>query len=182
MALFELAKAFSKAKEEGYTPKRSILFIGYTGEEEGLLGSKYYAENPLFPIDSTIANINIDMIGRIDTMHTENPDYLYSIGSDFITPKLREVIENADKDYTPNLAIDYSFNSADDPNNFYQRSDHYALAAKDVPSVFLFSGEHEDYHQVTDDVDKINFPQYELRVHMIFGTIWKLANSTDKLK
>jgi len=182
VALLELSKIFNNAKKAGYTPKRSILFIGYTGEEEGLLGSRFYADHTLFPVENTYANINIDMISRIDEAHENDPNFLYSIGSDFITPKFREVFDSVDKAFTPELKLDYAFNSADDPNHFYTRSDHYPLASKGVPSVFLFSGEHEDYHKVTDDVEKVNFPQYELRVKMIFATLWKLANMDENLK
>ena len=95
VAVLEIAKAFQKAKEEGHGPKRSILFLHVTGEEHGLLGSKYYSENPLFPIANTITDINIDMIGRRDDLHKDSNDYVYIIGSDYLSSDLYTICEDA---------------------------------------------------------------------------------------
>jgi Zn-dependent M28 family amino/carboxypeptidase len=87
-ALLMMAEAFSKAKSEGFGPRRSILFMPVSAEEKGLLGSRYYSENPIIPLENTVADLNIDMIGRIDEVHHDregipNPNYVYIIGSDF---------------------------------------------------------------------------------------------------
>lgn len=181
VALLELAEAFSKAKAEGKGPRRSILFLNVTGEEMGLLGSEFYSENPLFPTASHVANLNIDMIGRVDDAHKNNPDYVYLIGSDKLSSELHAISEEANKKYV-NLTLDYTFNHPDDPNRFYYRSDHYNFAKKGIPVIFYFTGVHEDYHQPGDDVEKILFDRQARIARLIFHTAWELANREDRIK
>ena len=179
VALLEIAQAFSKAKKEGNGPKRSILFLHFTGEEHGLLGSSYYSLNPLFPLTNTISNINIDMIGRHDELHKNASNYVYLIGSDYLSSDLYNICESANKNYV-NLALDYKYNDRTDPNRFYYRSDHYNFAKNGIPSVFLFNGVHADYHQATDDVDKIEFDALEKRTQLAFAIAWELANRENR--
>jgi Zn-dependent M28 family amino/carboxypeptidase len=174
-ALLMMAEAFSKAKEKGEGPRRSILFMPVSAEEKGLLGSKFYSENPLFPLENTVANLNIDMIGRIDEPHEGNPDYVYIIGSDFLSTDLHAINETQNKLHTK-LELDYTFNSIDDPNNFYRRSDHYNFAKNGIPVIFYFNGVHEDYHQPSDTVDKINFNKLSKITRLIYYTSWDIAN------
>jgi len=174
-AVLELADAFSKAAAEGFRPKRSILFMPVSGEEKGLLGSRYYTDHPIFPLDNTVANINIDMIGRIDDAHEGNANYIYIIGSDMLSSELHEVNEQANELYTA-LELDYTYNTKDDPNRFYYRSDHYNFVRHDIPSVFYFSGVHEDYHKHTDTIEKLHWGKMESISRLIFYTIWELAN------
>ncbi|HEY8400611.1 MAG TPA: M28 family peptidase, partial [Cytophagaceae bacterium] len=124
VALIELGEAFAEAKKAGHGPRRSILIMPVTAEEKGLLGSEYYSDFPVFPLENTVANLNIDMIGRIDEAHEGNPDYVYIIGSDRLSTDLHKINENANATYTQ-LELDYRYNSKDDPNRFYYRSDHY---------------------------------------------------------
>ncbi len=175
VAVLEIAKAFQKAKKEGNGPKRSILFLHVTGEEHGLLGSKYYSENPLFPIANTITDINIDMIGRRDDLHKDSNNYVYIIGSDYLSSDLYTICEEANKNFI-NINLDYTFNDKNDPNRFYYRSDHYNFAKKGIPSVFLFNGVHSDYHKPTDTADKIEFDALEKRTQLAFAIAWELAN------
>jgi len=158
VALMEIAESFAQAKKDGNGPRRSILIFNNSAEEKGLLGSKYYVENPLFDLDKTIACLNIDMIGRVDKAHRKKKDenYVYIIGSDFLSTDLHKVNEMANKDFVK-LNLDYKFNTYDDPNRFYYRSDHYNFVEKGIPSIFYFSGVHEDYHKHTDTEDKINY-------------------------
>jgi Zn-dependent M28 family amino/carboxypeptidase len=179
VALLEIAQAFSKAKKEGHGPKRSILFLHVTGEEHGLLGSSYYSQNPLFPLANTITNINIDMIGRHDEFHNDSSNYVYLIGSDFLSTDLYTICENANKNYV-NLFLDYKFNAKTDPNRFYYRSDHYNFAKNGIPSVFLFTGVHADYHKATDEVDKIEFDALAKRTQLAFTIAWELANRENR--
>ena len=109
VALLEIAQAFQKAKNDGHGPKRSILFLHVTGEEHGLHGSRYYTTNPLFPLANTITDINIDMIGRRDDFHKDSNNYVYLIGSDYLSTDLYKVCEEANKKYT-NITLDYKFN------------------------------------------------------------------------
>jgi len=179
VAVLEIAKAFQKAKEEGHGPKRSILFLHVTGEEHGLLGSKYYSENPLFPIANTITDINIDMIGRRDDLHKDSNNYVYVIGSDYLSSDLYTICEEANKNFI-NINLDYTFNDRNDPNRFYYRSDHYNFAKKGIPSVFLFNGVHADYHKPTDTPEKIEYDALAKRAQLAFAIAWELANRDNR--
>ncbi|MHA7131634.1 M28 family peptidase [Algoriphagus namhaensis] len=177
VSVMEIAEAFATAAKDGFKPRRSILFINVTGEEKGLLGSQYYAENPIFPIENTVNNINIDMVGRIDYEYqdAENKDYVYVIGSEMLSSQLKKINEYNNITYT-NLILDYRYDAEDDPNRFYYRSDHYNFAKFGIPVIFFFNGVHDDYHQPTDTVDKIEFPLMTKRAQLIFHTAWDLAN------
>lgn len=180
VAIMELAEAFAMAKKGGHGPRRSILFMAVAGEEKGLLGSRYYTENPVFPLENTIANLNIDMIGRLDSVHRDKPDYVYLIGTDRLSTELHNISEEANEKYT-NLEIDYTFNATDDPNRFYYRSDHYNFAKKNIPVIFYFNGVHKDYHRATDTVDKINFYKMEKITRLVFFTAWELVNRDERI-
>jgi Zn-dependent M28 family amino/carboxypeptidase len=178
----EIAQAFQIAVNDGKRPKRSIVFLHVSGEEEGLLGSEYYVNNPLYPIEETFANINLDMIGRTDpTRGYNDEDYIYSIGSNRITKELKKISEMVNKQ-TLNLKLDYRFDVPNDPNDFYERSDHYNFAKKNIPVIFYFSGTHEDYHKPSDTADKINYSILEKRTKLIFYTAWELANRSNRIK
>jgi len=179
VALMEIAQAFMQAKKEGYGPKRSILFLHVTGEEHGLHGSRYYSEHPLFPIANTIADLNIDMIGRRDEAHKDNGNYVYVIGSDRLSTDLHNINEAANIRYTK-LNLDYTFNERSDPNQFYFRSDHYNFAKKGIPIIFYFNGVHADYHKATDTPDKIEYDLLSKRAQLAFATAWELANRENR--
>ena len=180
VSLLELAEAFSKAKADGKGPRRSILFLNVTGEEKGLFGSEYYSENPLLPLKNTIADLNIDMIGRIDEAHKNDPKYVYVIGADKLSSELHTISEDANKKYV-NYKLDYTFNDSKDPNRFYYRSDHYNFAKMGVPVIFYFTGVHEDYHRPGDDVEKIMFDKQAPIVKLVFYTAWELANRNERI-
>lgn len=180
VALLEIAQAFQKAKEAGKGPRRSILFLHVTGEEHGLHGSRYYTENPLFPLANTVADINIDMIGRRDPFHEKSNNYVYIIGSDYLSSDLYTITEEANKNFVQ-LDLDYKYNDRNDPNRFYYRSDHYNFAKHNIPSVFLFNGTHEDYHQPTDEPNKIEYDALAKRAQLGFVIAWEIANRKDKL-
>ena len=179
VALLEIAQAFQEAQKDGYGPKRSILFLHVTGEEHGLYGSSFYTENPLFPLKNTISDINIDMIGRSDEFHKKSNQYIYLIGSNFLSTDLHNVCEQMNKQYI-NIKLDYKYNSRKDPNRFYYRSDHYNFAKHNIPSVFLFNGVHDDYHQATDEIDKIEFDALQKRTQLAFVIAWELANRKER--
>lgn len=180
VAMLEIAKAFKTAQNNGFNPKRSILFLHLTAEEIGLQGSYYYTQNPLFDLNKTFANLNIDMIGRVDDRHISNPNYIYLIGTDRISKSLHFVSEKVNKS-TTNLQLDYKYNDKDDPNRYYSRSDHYNFAQHNIPVIFYFNGTHADYHKPTDTADKINYPLLEKRAKLIFSTAWHLANMDGAL-
>ena len=146
------------------------------GKKKGLLGSKYYCDqNPEIPIEQTTVNLNIDMIGRIDDDNEGDSNYVYLIGSDMLSTKVHELSEESNNECCK-MRLDYTFNNFQDPNNFYKRSDHYNFAKYDIPVIFYFNGSHEDYHQPTDTIEKIEFGVYEKRTKLVFNTALKLAN------
>ena len=179
-AVMELAESFQMAKKQGNGPKRSILFAHFTGEEIGLYGSKFYVENPVFSLDSTLVNLNIDMVGRIDDKYKGKSDYVYLIGSNRLSKDLHDLSEDTNKKYTQ-LKLDYTYNMGDDPYNYYERSDHYNFATNGIPVIFYFNGSHEDYHRITDTADKINFDILAQRTRLVFYTAWEIANRENKL-
>ncbi len=182
VAIIEIAEAFKTAEKNGHGPKRSILFLHVTGEELGLYGSRYYTdEDPIFPLKNTVANLNIDMIGRIDQKHKKSPNYLYLIGSDKLSKELHDVSEAVNKEFI-NMKFDYTYNAKNDPNRFYYRSDHYNFAKHNVPVIFYFNGTHADYHRPTDTPDKIEYELLAKRAKLIFHTAWELANREERVK
>lgn len=179
VAILEIAEAFKKAQKDGYTPKRSILFLNVTGEEKGLVGSKFYTDNPVFPLAQTVANLNIDMIGRVGKGMENAGDYVYLIGSDKLSTELHDLSEEVNRKYL-NLNLDYTYNDENDPNRFYYRSDHYNFAKNDIPIIFYFNGVHEDYHRPTDTPDKINYELLTKRAKLVFLTAWQVANRDER--
>ncbi|MDZ4749328.1 MAG: M28 family peptidase [Saprospiraceae bacterium] len=179
-AVLEIAQAFAAAKAAGQGPKRSVLCMLITGEEKGLLGSQYYAEHPIFPLEQTVADVNIDMIGRVDDQHVDS-NYTYVIGADRLSTELHDINETANSKYTK-LQLDYTFNRDDDPNRFYYRSDHYNFAKNGIPVIFYFSGVHADYHRPTDTPDKIMYGKAETIARLAFHTTWELANRDERIK
>ncbi|WP_411895515.1 M28 family peptidase [Winogradskyella sp. A2] len=182
VAILEIAEAFKTAQLAGNGPKRSILFLHVTGEEKGLLGSRHYTDNdPIFPLQNTVANLNIDMIGRTDPKRKEgNRNYVYLIGSDKLSSDLHNLSEEVNKKYT-NVELDYTYNDENDPNRYYYRSDHYNFAKNNVPVIFYFNGTHADYHKHTDTPDKIEYDLLENRTRLVFHTAWEIANREGRI-
>ena len=181
VAVMAIAEAFQKAVEEGNGPKRSILFLHFTGEEKGLLGSKYYVNFPIFPLANTVSNLNIDMIGRSDEANEKDPNYIYLIGSDKFSTELHNLSEEMNNKFTK-LKLDYKYNLDSDPNRFYYRSDHYNFAKNNIPVIFYFNGTHENYHRTSDTPDKINYELLAKRTKLVFYTAWEIANRENRIK
>jgi Zn-dependent M28 family amino/carboxypeptidase len=182
-ALLEIAQAFTLAKNAGHGPRRSILFCAFSGEEKGLLGSEYYTKHPLVPLSNTILDLNIDMIGRLDSTYTalQNPNYIYPIGSNKLSSSLKPLLEEVNSTYTK-LKLDYKYDAPDDKNRFYYRSDHYNFAKNNIPVIFFFNGTHADYHKSTDTMEKINFEKMQTITRLVFYMAWTTANQEERLK
>lgn len=178
-AVMEIARVFQDLAKQGVKPKRSILFLHVTGEEFGLFGSRYYAENPILPLENAIANINIDMIGRRSDQYPTNDDYVYVVGADKISQDLHDMVVQANKAST-NIDLDFTFNDEDHPEKIYYRSDHYSFAKHGIPAVFFYNGAHPDYHQPTDTFENIDMPILTKRAQLIFASAWKLANADER--
>uniref|UniRef100_UPI00260BC235 M28 family peptidase n=1 Tax=uncultured Winogradskyella sp. TaxID=395353 RepID=UPI00260BC235 len=182
IALLEIAEAFKIAQKSGSGPKRSLLFLHVTGEEKGLLGSQYYTDvDPIFPLKNTVADLNIDMIGRTDPKRKEgNRNYVYLIGSDKLSTDLHNLSEEVNAKYC-NIELDYTYNDENDPNRYYYRSDHYNFAKHNIPVIFYFNGTHDDYHRPTDTADKIEYDLLENRTRLVFYTAWEVANRDSRI-
>ncbi|WP_250432401.1 M28 family peptidase [Hanstruepera flava] len=179
-AVMEMAQAFKLAALAGHKPKRSILFLHVTAEEIGLQGSQYYTNNPVFELNKTLANLNIDMIGRVDNKHSNNKDYIYLIGADRISKELHYISEKVNNQYF-DMELDYTYNDENDRNRYYDRSDHYNFAKHNIPVIFYFNGEHNDYHEPSDTPDKIDYDLLARRTKLIFVTAWHLAYNEEAL-
>ncbi|HEY4936761.1 MAG TPA: M28 family peptidase [Puia sp.] len=183
VSLLELAAAFSKAKAAGRGPRRSILFLANSGEEKGLWGSEYYTDHPIYPLDKTTADLNIDMIGRRDPgrKQGDSNNYVYIVGDDKLSTDLHTISVDMNKKYT-GLELDYKFNDPKDSLRIFYRSDHYNFARKGVPIIFYFDGIHADYHKPSDTPDKINYDLMAKRAKLVFYTAWEMANRDNLLK
>ena len=180
VGVLEVAEAFAKAKAAGKGPRRNILFLAVSGEEKGLWGSAYYADHPVFPLEKTSIDINIDMIGRKDdnikSLDTNN--HVYLIGDDKLSSELPRFVDSINNMYIK-IITDRKYNDPKDPNRLYYRSDHYNFAAKGVPIVFFFDGIHKDYHKPSDTPDKINYDLHEKRTRLVFFLAWDAANRNN---
>ncbi|MGE5106909.1 MAG: M28 family peptidase [Sphingobacteriales bacterium] len=182
-AVLEIAEAFAKAAETGIRPRRTIVFMTVSGEEKGLWGSEYYSNNPVFPLNKTSVDLNIDMIGRIDEKRNDgdSTNYVYVIGDDKLSSELSPVTDTVNKTYV-NLELDRKFNDPNDPNRFYYRSDHFNFAEKGVPVIFYFDNMQTDYHRKSDTPDKINYTLQAKRAQLVFYTAWDMANRDNMMK
>ena len=180
VATLQTAQAMAQAKAAGVGPKRSVVFLSVSGEEKGLLGSRYYSDHPIFSIENTIANINIDMIGRVDPEHQEgDSSYVYIIGGKIISSQMDSLTQMANV-MGPNLTLSDRYNDLNDPNQFYRRSDHWNFGRLGVPFVFFFNGTHEDYHRPQDHIEKITFEPYLKRTRLVYNLTALLANSPER--
>ncbi len=178
MGVLEIAEAVSAMKVK---PKRSTLFVWHTGEEAGLLGSKYFTENPTVPMDSVVAQINIDMIGRgrAEDLPGGGPDYVGVVGSFFDSKDLGEEVAAVNKKMAKPLAFDYRYDTTltwTGYNNIYGRSDHYNYAKQGVPIAFFFTGLHGDYHQLSDEAEFIDYPHYAKITNYLKDLLVDVAN------
>jgi Peptidase family M28 len=183
VGVLELAEAFTKAKAAGKGPRRSILFLTVSGEEKGLWGSEYYANHPVYPLQKTSIDINIDMIGRKDDnlKSLDSNNHVYLIGDDKLSTDLPRFVDSINNLYIK-LITDRKYNDPKDPNRLYFRSDHYNFARKGVPIVFFFDGIHKDYHRPSDTPDKINYDLHEKRTRLVFLLAWEAANRNEMMK
>jgi peptidase M28-like protein len=172
VGLMALARAFA----EGPKPKRSLLFVWHSGEEAGLYGSRYYADHPVVPLDRIVAQLNIDMIGRNRCDDPQMEDTVYLVGSDRISTELHNLNEDANASLPNPLTLNYEMNDPADPESIYTRSDHYSYASKGIPIIFYTTGLHRDYHYVTDEVAKIDFPKLARVTGLVYATGARVAN------
>jgi hypothetical protein len=157
VTVLEVAEALARGNVK---PKRSVLFVWHTGEEKGLLGSRYFTDHPTVPRDSIVAQINIDMVGRgaATDLGAGSERYLQLVGSRRLSTELGDLAETVNGTEKMPFNLDYTFDANGHPENIYCRSDHYNYARYGIPVVFLTTGGHGDYHQVTDEPQYIDYP------------------------
>jgi hypothetical protein len=172
VSIMAIAKAFAT----GPRPKRSLLFVWHTGEEAGLYGSRFMADYPVVPLDKVSAQLNIDMVGRNRCDDPKESNTVYVVGSDRISTELHNLNEESNSGLEKPMKMDYEFNDPADPESIYTRSDHYSYASKGIPIVFYTTGLHRDYHYVTDEVSKIEFPKMAHIAQLVYSTGVKVAN------
>lgn len=185
VSILEIAHAFAT----GPKPKRSILFVWHCGEEKGLWGSGYFTEHPTVPITSIVAQLNIDMIGRTkkpgDTSSANKvltlPNGIYIVGTTRMSSELGAEAKAVNDRYYK-LKYDFTYDDLNNPERIFFRSDHYNYAVHGIPVLFWFDGVHEDYHRVSDEVQKIDFPQMEKVARTVYATAWDVANRKTRPK
>lgn len=180
IGILNVAHAFANAGSNDVKPKRSILFLNVSGEEKGLLGSRYYSDHPIFSMEKTVANVNTDMIGRVDSEHKKKgvEEYSYIIGAEIISSQLDSLIGAANK-RSGQIELSKRYNDLQDPNQFYRRSDHWHFGRKGVPFVFFFTGIHKDYHRPSDEVHKIKFDKMAKIVRTMYASTVLIANADE---
>jgi hypothetical protein len=175
VTVLEVAEAFARGAVK---PKRSLLFVWHTGEEKGLLGSRYFTDNPTVPRDSIVAQINIDMIGRgaATDLREGSEQYLQLVGSRRLSTELGDLVETVNRAEQVPFRFDYTFDANGHPENIYCRSDHYEYARYGIPVVFLTTGLHGDYHQVTDEPQYIDYPHMARIGQFVFTLADRVAD------
>lgn len=166
-AVLEVARLFAKAKKEKNAPRRSVVILFTSSEEEYLKGAQYYVENPVFPLKKTVACLNLDMVGRRDSSNPEKP-YVY-ISKNRNSLSLAENIKTLGNSEQLNLKVNLI-----DQN--YSRSDHYSFYEYGIPAVMFTGGEHDDYHTEKDTADRIDYSLLFKRAKLAFISAWTLAN------
>ena len=175
MGLLEIAEATSRAE---HRPARSLLFVWHAGEESGLQGSRWFTDHPTVPRDSIVAQVNIDMIARGGPQDEKlgGPGYIQAIGTRRLSSELGDLAEQVDKDGKYGLVFDYTYDADGHPDNFYCRSDHYMYARYGIPIAFFSTGGHRDYHQVTDEVQYLDFTKYTTVTLFVADLAGRLAD------
>ena len=172
-ALLEIAEAFSLAKKNGEGPERSILFLAVSAEEKGLLGSQYFIDHPAFPLENISVCINMDMLGRADFNHSDNPDYVYVYNSEAEDSELFNQCKVAAELTSPDLSPIYQFKGK---TRLRGGSDHMSFDKAGIPVLYYYTGTHMDYHKPSDTSEKINYDNLANITKLIFTTIWEIAN------
>jgi peptidase M28-like protein len=175
VTLLEIAEAFARAPEK---PKRSLLFVWHTGEEKGLLGSRWITDHLPVPADSIVAQLNMDMVGRGDAWDIPGGSerYLQLVGSRRLSTELGDIVEQVNKTEPMPFAFDYQYDANGDPENIYCRSDHYNYARLGIPVVFFTTGLHGDYHQVTDEPQYIDYEHMARVGQLVHDVAQTVAN------
>lgn len=179
IALIEMAEAFMA---KGVRPKRSILLVSHTAEEVGLRGSAWYTDHPTVPIDSIVAEIDVDMIGRGGKVDRPEggPTYLEVVGLRRLSKEFGDWFEASNAKEKLPFVFNFEYDAPGHPQQYYCRADHYSYARYGIPSVSISRGAHRDYHQVTDEAQYIGYPDYARLTQMVFNAAIAVANADHR--
>lgn len=179
VVLLELAEQLATAAQK---PRRSLLFVFHAAEEIGLLGADYYTENPTVPLDSVVAQLNMDMVGRggVDDIANGGPNYLQLVGSRRLSRELGDLVEEVNRKQARPFTFNYDFDADGHPERIYCRSDHAMYARYGVPVTFFHTGLHHDYHQVTDEPQYIDYEKMARIAMLIHDVTLELGNRAQR--
>lgn len=179
VTLLEIAEAFATSSNK---PKRSLLFVWHVAEEIGLLGAELYSREPTVPMDSIVAQLNLDMVGRsgADDIAGGGPRYIQLVGSRRLSRELGDVVEAVNEKQPMPFRFDYAFDADGHPENIYCRSDHAMYARYGVPVTFFHTGLHPDYHQVTDEPQYIDYDKMGRVANLVFDVATDLGNRANR--
>ena len=184
VSMLEIAERIARDKVK---PRRSILFVSHTGEEAGLLGSRWYSDHPTVPRDSIVAEIDLDMIGRGTSRDfprggtgAGGETYLEVVGAKRLSRALGEMFEAANAKQPLPFVFDYTYDQPGHPLQYYCRADHYSYARYGIPSISLSRGEHQDYHQVTDEPQYISYRDLARVSRMVHDAAISIANADER--
>ena len=177
VAILELAESFA-GMPMAQRPRRSLLFVSHVGEERGLVGSAWYTDHATVPVDSIVAEIDEDMIGRGTAwdLPKGGPTYLEVVGARRLSNEFGDLLEAANAAQPVPFAFNYEFDVPGHPLQYYCRADHYSYARYGIPSVAFSRGEHLDYHQVTDEAQYIDYPDMLRVINMVHDAVLRIAN------
>ena len=133
--------------------------------------------------DSIVAQLNMDMVGRGDSADIKGggPNYVELVGSRRLSTELGDLVEAVNQAEPTPLVFDYTFDANGHPENIYCRSDHYEYARYGIPIVFFTTGLHQDYHQLTDEPQYIDYAHMARVDHLVYDVAWKVANLDHRL-
>ena len=177
-AVLEIAQALASLADDA-RPRRSVLLVWHTGEELGLLGARWFTEHPTVPRDSIVAMLNLDLVGRSDArvLAAGTPArYVQLIGSRRRSTALGDLIEAVNREAGHDLYLDYQFDAPGHPVQYWCRSDHFMYARHGIPVTFFSTGGHQDYHQVTDEAQYLDYPHMTRVVRFVRDVALRLAN------
>ena len=192
VGLINIAQAYAQAAKAGQRPKRTIIFADWNSEERGLLGAWAYTENPLFPLDKTVAVLNMDMIGRNEEVPegggarfrglalqtAESNNNATNVIGTTRSADLRTAVDKANG----GIGLELKFRYDNNVSNLMRRSDHWPFLQRGVPAVWFHTGLHPDYHTPNDRPEKVNYVKMEKVARLVHQMSWNLAQQEDKPK
>ena len=182
-AILVIAEKMFRSKMQGNGPKRNVVFMLFSGEEKGLLGSEYFVDHSILDLEKVSIDVNIDMIGRIDTERktADTSNYVHVVGTTKMSSELPVLLDQVNGGHS--LVLDGKFDDPNDSHRIFYRSDHFNFAKKGVPILFFYDGMLQgDYHELTDHIEFIDWAVYEKRTRFIYDFIATCANRPNMLK